>query len=180
LSREEYEKLIDDVIDVASEVDFFRGVPYRELFLILKDFDRHILKRGEHLFSKGWENGRVCLVLSGSVGIYTEEKVIHMPQGIDIKTPPVSILKRGDTIGQIGAMSPLKRPFLVKVTSDEADIVSFHIDFQKEKECLRGFLALYKNAFYRLGKGIITIANEAKLRRRETDHAIESYLANLH
>ena len=180
LSREEFDRLVDDVLEVVEEVDFFKGVPYKELFVILKDFDRHLLKGGESLFGKGWESGRICLVMSGEVGLYTDDKVIHTPQGIDIKSPPIAILKRGETTGQIGAMSPLKRAFRTKVVSKEADIVSFCIDFSQEKECLRGFLALYKNAFFRLSEGVIKVVNLSKVKGRENDRAIEAYLANIH
>ncbi|MFP4332910.1 MAG: hypothetical protein ACLFQJ_06375 [Campylobacterales bacterium] len=181
MSEKEYGKLIDDVIAVSEEVDFFRGVPYLDLFHIIYKFDRHILSCGERVFSHGWEStGRVVVILSGEVGIYAEDRVIHTPSGVDIKSPALSILKRGDTLGQIGAMSPLKRPFITKVVSQSADIVSFEIDFSKEKEFKQAFLALYKNAFFRLGKSILTIATEAKVKRKESTHAIESYLANIH
>ena len=180
LSREEFERLVDDLLEVGDRVDFFRSVPYKELFVILKDVDSHLLKEGESLFSHGWERGRICLVMSGEVGLYTEDKIIHTPQGIDIKSPPIAILKRGETTGQISAMSPLERAFKTKVVSKEADIISFCVDFSKEKECLRGFLALYKNAFFRLSEGVIKVVNLSKIKGRENDRAIEAYLANIH
>lgn len=181
MSEKEYEQLIDDIIAVGDGVDFFRGVPYLDLFHVLYKFDRHYLSKDERVFSHGWEStGRVVLILSGEVGIYSEDRVVHMPNGVDVRSPALSILKRGDTLGQIGAMSPLKRPYITKVVSQSADIASFEIDFSREKEFTQAFLALYKNAFFRLSRSILTIATEQKVKKRESTHAIESYLANIH
>jgi hypothetical protein len=181
VNEQEYEKLIDDVIEVGESVDFFSGVPYLDLFHVLYKFDRHYLSKDERVFSHGWEStGRVVLILDGEVGVFAEDRVVHMPSGVDIRSPALSILKRGDTLGQIGAMSPLKRPFITKVVSQSADIVSFEIDFSKEKEFTKAFLALYKNAFFRLSKGLLAVAIDQKVKKKASTHAIESYLANIH
>lgn len=180
LDKENYEKLVDDVIRIADSVNFFRGVPYKELFLVLTDFDRQRLKKDDLLFTKNSHNNKIFLIYEGTVSIFAEDKTIHTPMGIDIKSPAIATLKKKDTLGQISALSHLPAPTLAKVTSDTADIISFSIDHSKQKDCPRAFLALYKNAFSRLAKGISVIAREAKLKRRADDHAIETYLSNLH
>lgn len=180
LDKENYEKLVDDVIKIADSVDFFRGVPYMELFVVLKDFDRHTLKKEDRVLSKDHNDQRISLIYTGTVGVFAEDKTIHTPMGIDIKSPALATLKKGDTLGQISALSHLPAPTLSKVTSETADIISFKIDLTKQKECPRAFSALYRNAFSRLAKGISIIAKEAKLKRRADDHAIETYLSNLY
>ena len=180
MTKENFERLVDNMLDIAEEVDFFIGVPYNELFLILKDFDRRYLKKGANIFGKEWQSGRVCLVMSGEIGLYIENDSLHSVQSVMANEKPMSILKKTDTFGQIGAMSPLKRTFNAKVVSDDADVISFCIDFTQEAKFPRGFLALYKNAFFRLGSSVLHIAQDLKQKRKITDQALQAYLSNVH